>query len=460
MSHRTGETLDNRYQLGHRIASGGMGEVWQGVDLRLNRTVAVKTLRDDRAGDPQFHRRFQHEARAMAMLHHPGIADVYDFGREPGNPYLVMAYVPGQPLDQRIAARERLTVGETMSIVAQVARALQAAHDVGIEHRDIKPGNIVVQPDGTAVLVDFGIAHSAGSAEITTTREVLGTPHYLAPERLSKRDVGPAADVYALGAVAYHCLAGQPPFMAEDPLTIAVQHLREQPPPLPADVPAGARAVVMTALAKAPVDRFPTAAAMADAAERVAAVNWNEATTEALLSRGLRYGVVPQSGHTTGVRRRSRRGTVLAPALALLAVVAGSTALAVAGPFRHDDPRSPRPSVSAPATPGPVTPSSRPAEPVNGNGAGGTATRLPNSPTTPAPSRTVASPHPEPTKTSTTPTPTPTSEPPTGTPTGPPPTTQPATTQSATTHQANTQPATTQPPAGSPETGAPVPQDR
>lgn len=127
MSHRTGETLDDRYQLGHRIASGGMGEVWQGVDLRLNRTVAVKTLRDDRAGDPQFHRRFQHEAHAMAMLHHPGIADVYDFGREPGNPYLVMAYVQGQSLDQRIAARERLTSGETMSIVAQVARALQAA---------------------------------------------------------------------------------------------------------------------------------------------------------------------------------------------------------------------------------------------------------------------------------------------------------------------------------------------
>jgi eukaryotic-like serine/threonine-protein kinase len=438
MSHQTGETLDSRYRLGHRIASGGMGDVWHGTDLLLNRPVAVKTLRDDRAADPQFHRRFEHEARAMAALHHPGIADVYDFGHEPSNAYLVMAYVHGQPLDRRIAARGRLPVGETMSIVAQVARALQAAHDIGIEHRDVKPGNIIIQPNGTAVLVDFGIAHSAGSAELTSTKDVLGTPHYLAPERLSKRGAGPAADVYALGAVAYHCLAGQPPFMDEDPLAIAFQHLREEPPPMPAEVPAAARAVVTTALAKKPADRFPSAAAMADAAARVAAVNWREATTESLTRPSLRRGFIRQhEGATAG--GRARRRTALAPALAVLAVVTGSAALAVAEPFGHD-PGSPRPSVSAPAAPGPVLPSSTSGTPAAGNGAADTKTHRSSRPVTRAPSTTINSPRSTPVKTSTTTAPT--STPPTGTPTSRPSTVQPSTTQ----------PTTDEPTTGAPET--------
>lgn len=225
MSHHSGDLLDRRYRLDDRIASGGMGDVWHGTDIVLNRAVAVKTLRDDRAADPQFRSRFRQEARAMAALHHPGIADVYDFGKEPGDPYLVMALVGGQPLDERIAKAGRLPVRETMTTVAQVGRALQAAHDAGIVHRDVKPGNIIVQPDGTAVLVDFGIARSGGSPALTGVREVIGTAHYLAPERMSHHTAGPAADVYALGAVAYHCLAGRPPFLGEGSLAVAVQHL-------------------------------------------------------------------------------------------------------------------------------------------------------------------------------------------------------------------------------------------
>ncbi|WP_127509044.1 serine/threonine protein kinase [Actinoplanes solisilvae] len=439
MSHQTGETLDSRYRLGERIASGGMGDVWHGTDLLLNRAVAVKTLRDDRAADPQFHRRFEHEARAMAALHHPGIADVYDFSHEPTNAYLVMAYVHGQPLDRRIAARGRLPVGETMSIVAQVARALQAAHDIGIEHRDVKPGNIIVQPNGTAVLVDFGIAHCIGSAELTSTKDLLGTPHYLAPERLSKRGAGPAADVYALGAVAYHCLAGQPPFMDEDPLTIAFQHLREEPPPLPAEVPAAVCAVVTTALAKKPADRFPSAAAMAEAAARVAAVNWREATTESLSRPRLRRGFIRQPEHTTA-GGRSRRSTALAPALAVLAVVTGSAALAVAAPFGHD-PGSPRPSVSAPAPPAAVAPSNTSATPAAGNGAGETKTHRPSRPVTRAPSTTINSPRPTPAKTSTM-----------TTHTSKPPTSRPPTVQPSTAQPSTNQPTTTQPPTSAPET--------
>ncbi|MBM2616405.1 serine/threonine protein kinase [Actinoplanes sp. LDG1-06] len=431
MSHQAGELLDGRYRLGDRIASGGMGDVWQGTDVLLNRAVAVKTLRDDRATDPHFHRRFQNEARVMAALHHPGIADVYDFGRRPGDPYLVMAFVHGQPLDRRLAGHGRIPVGETMAIVAQVARALQAAHDVGIVHRDVKPGNIIVQPDGTAVLVDFGIAHSAGSADLTATKEVLGTPHYLAPERLSKQGAGPAADLYALGAVAYHCLAGQPPFTAEDTLAIAMQHLREEPPRLPPDIPAAARDVVTTALAKDPADRFPSAATMADAAQRAAGSAFAAATTV------LRPGRTEPPEAPT-VRLRGRHSKALMLVLVALALVAGFTTLAVAGPFGHG-PGSPVPSVSVPAGPPSATP--------DGHGAGGTTTRTPASPQQTATSRPTT---PAPTTPRTTPTTTP--------PTTPPATTPPATTPPTTTPPPTTAPVTTAPPSPPPATTPTGPQ--
>lgn len=171
MSHCSGDLLGGRYRLDDRIGTGGMGEVWHASDTLLRREVAVKTLRDDRAADPRFRTRFQREARAMAALHHPGIAEVYDFGEAPGDEaYLVMAFVGGQPLTERIAACGRLGPAATMSIVEQVARALQAAHEAGIVHRDVKPGNIIVQPDGHAVLVDFGVARSARSGTISGAR--------------------------------------------------------------------------------------------------------------------------------------------------------------------------------------------------------------------------------------------------------------------------------------------------
>ena len=367
MSYHTGELLDGRYRLDDHIADGGMGEVWRGTDVLLNRTVAVKTLNDDRADDPQFRSRFRHEACSMAALHHPGIADVYDFGKLPGAPYLVMAYVDGQPLHMRIADRGRLSVADTMSMVAQVARALQAAHDVGIVHRDVKPGNVIIHPDGTAVLVDFGIARSARSAALTGTREVLGTAYYIAPEQLSKQATGPAADMYALGAVAYHCLAGHPPFLGRDPLAVAVQHLREEPPPLPGDVPAAARAVVMTALAKDPAARFLSAAAMATAAERAAGAASMDEQTIVLAHNRLRPGH-PSSPPSTTVRRRPRRRIVLMLLLAALALLGASAALALTDPF-GSNPGSPQPSTSVPAVPPGVPASSGSARPVEGGAA-------------------------------------------------------------------------------------------
>ncbi|MEU4626025.1 protein kinase [Actinoplanes sp. NPDC023801] len=266
-----GELLGGRYRLDDRIAAGGMGEVWQATDTVLKRGVAVKTLLADRAADRGFQRRFQHEARALAALRHPGVVTVYDFGStEAEDAYLVMARVDGEPLNRMLARRGRLTPSETMSVVAQAAQALEAAHKAGIVHRDVKPGNLLVEPDGTVVLVDFGVARSAHSGTVTGAGEVVGTALYIAPEQVARQETGPAADVYALGALAYHCLAGHPPFQGTNPIAIALQHLDEDPPPLPDDIPADVCAVVRTAMAKNPANRFPSAGSMAQVATSAA----------------------------------------------------------------------------------------------------------------------------------------------------------------------------------------------
>ncbi|GIF20781.1 putative serine/threonine-protein kinase PknA [Paractinoplanes tereljensis] len=285
-----------------RIAAGGMGEVWRATDTVLGRDVAVKTLHAGRAGDPGFQTRFRHEARAMAVLQHPGVADVYDYGQSGPDAYIVMARVNGQALNERIAERGRLSAAETMSIVAQAGRALEAAHQAGIVHRDVKPGNLIIQPDGTVVLVDFGVARSAESAALTGAKEVVGTALYIAPEQVSKETTGPSADVYALGVVAYHCLAGHPPFMGDSPIAVAVQHVSDEAPPLPSDVPPRVAALVSTAMVKDPADRFPSASAMADTAELALAdqaVAPGSATTAILAATPApARPASPVSGHT------------------------------------------------------------------------------------------------------------------------------------------------------------------
>jgi serine/threonine protein kinase len=268
----TGELLGGRYRLDDRIAAGGMGEVWQATDTVLGRAVAVKTLLADRASDPGFQRRFRHEAQALAALRHPGVVPVYDFGNTAvEDAYLVMARVEGQPLNRMLAERGRLSPSETMSVVAQAAQALEAAHEAGIVHRDVKPGNLLIEPDGTVVLVDFGVARSAHSGTVTGAGEVVGTALYIAPEQVAQHVAGPPADVYALGALAYHCLAGRPPFEGKNPIAIALQHLEDTPPELPDDVPPAVRDIVRTALSKKPEDRFASAGVMAEAANAAAA---------------------------------------------------------------------------------------------------------------------------------------------------------------------------------------------
>ncbi|WP_424089516.1 protein kinase domain-containing protein [Micromonospora citrea] len=266
-----GVVLSNRYRLSERVATGGMGAVWRCLDTLLDREVAVKVLLPSLVEDPEFTTRFHAEARMMAALRHPGIVAVHDFGSATladGSEvsYLVMEYVDGEPLVTWVRRAGRLDPASTMSVVAQAAAALHAAHAAGIVHRDVKPGNLLVKRDGTVVLVDFGIARSSTMASLTAAHMVLGTASYMSPEQATGQPVSAATDVYALGAVAYYCLAGQPPFAGENPLQVALRHAQDEPAPLPPGTPPAVAAVIERALAKSPGDRWPSAAALADGA--------------------------------------------------------------------------------------------------------------------------------------------------------------------------------------------------
>jgi serine/threonine-protein kinase len=267
-----GTVLGGRYRLTEHIAGGGMGDVWRGVDDVLARTVAVKILLPSLVAEPGFAARFRDEARTMATINHPGVVNVYDYGADSGVTYLVMEYVEGDALSKTLSQVGRLTPQRTMSLIAQAADALQAAHDKGIVHRDVKPANLLVRPNGTLVLTDFGIARrEAAASNLTAVGSVLGTASYISPEQASGHGASPLSDVYALGVVAYQCLAGRRPFEGGSPIEIAVQHVEAIPPPLPPDVPPAARALVERCLAKPPGARFPSAAALASAARAAGA---------------------------------------------------------------------------------------------------------------------------------------------------------------------------------------------
>jgi serine/threonine-protein kinase len=263
--------LANRYRLETRLGGGGMGEVWRAIDLVLGRTVAVKVMRPQLVEQPGFAARFLSEAQAMATIKHSGVVAVYDYHSDDAGAFLVMEHVPGEALSDRLRRVGRLDPVMVMSLVVQAAEALQAAHDRGVVHRDIKPGNLLVTTDDALMLTDFGIARSAASAPLTATGAVIGTPSYLAPEQVLGHPATARSDVYSLGVVAYECLSGQRPFQGENPFDIAMRRLREPPRTLPGDVPAQASAVVGRALAVAPEQRWPSAGAMAEAARAVAA---------------------------------------------------------------------------------------------------------------------------------------------------------------------------------------------
>jgi serine/threonine protein kinase len=264
----SGHRIAGRYQLERRIAVGGMGEVWEAEDTRLGRSVALKVLRPELSDDPEFLLRFRIEARTVASLDHSGIAAVHDYGEDDGpagghrTAYLVMELVRGEPLSSMIA-RGPLDPEQTLRIMEQASRALQAAHERGYVHRDVKPGNILIRVDGKVKLTDFGIAKAADAVPVTRSGMVMGTAHYIAPEQASGAEAGPAGDVYSLGIVGYECLAGHRPFRAESAVAVAMMQVREPPPPLPDTVPASARELIDAVLVKDPDQRYATGGELA-----------------------------------------------------------------------------------------------------------------------------------------------------------------------------------------------------
>jgi eukaryotic-like serine/threonine-protein kinase len=278
----SGQLLADRYRLASRIAVGGMGEVWEAADTRLDRRVAIKVLKPELCGDAEFLHRFRTEARTTASLNHPGIAAVHDYGETASivdgpkdTAYLVMELVEGDPLAAILAKERRISAERTLDILEQAGNALQAAHERGYVHRDVKPGNIMVtpMPDGRAVvkLTDFGIAKAADAAPVTRSGMVMGTAHYIAPEQALGHEAEPASDVYSLAVVGYECLAGHRPFLSENAVTVAMMHIRDAPPPLPPDVPPYARAVVEATLVKDPTHRYGSGGEFAAAVAAVRA---------------------------------------------------------------------------------------------------------------------------------------------------------------------------------------------
>jgi serine/threonine-protein kinase len=336
--------LAGRYELVELLATGGMGQVWRAGDLRLGRTVAVKLLRSEFSGNETFLARFRAEAQHAAVLAHDGIAAVHDYG-EVDSPdgggrlaFLVMELVDGEPLSELLDREERLDVPRTLGLLRQAAAALAAAHEAGVVHRDVKPGNLLVSPDGRVTVTDFGIAWSAASVPLTQTGQVVGTAHYLSPEQAEGRKAGPASDVYALGMIAYECLAGRRAFDGDSAVQIALRQIRDVPDPLPDDVPDAVRSLVGRMLLKDPAARFADGAAVRSAVDDVLAGREEPAVAPG--DGGTRpLSVVwpsfpapaPVPQPPVPVRRR-----VLGPALALLAgagiAVAGISVLAPAAP--------------------------------------------------------------------------------------------------------------------------------
>jgi eukaryotic-like serine/threonine-protein kinase len=411
---RTGLILADRYQLAEPIAAGGVGQVWRASDLLLDREVAVKLLRPEYADHPDTLERFRAEAKHAGSLTHPCVARVYDYGNAgPASPpYLVMEYVNGPSLADMLAVDPVHPV-LALDVAAQAAAGLDAAHSIGLVHRDVKPGNILVGADGLVKITDFGIAHAAGSAPITGPGLVMGTTQYMAPERIAGGQATPASDLYALGILIYECLTGLPPYDGGTAEVMA-GHLYLPMPPLPAGVPPELGELITRLTAKDPAARLSDAAEVAaiatrlrdalaaDAGLTVAAPAYAGAgaDVEALFTgpaprqagpgmtgqtavlddrpprQPRQPGPPPDSPSGRPVRIGRRRATTLAAGVTVLAG-AGVAWLLASGAL-HDSPAADHVTVSPPATtaPGGSASLAPPATgPAPSHSAGGTSAR-------------------------------------------------------------------------------------
>jgi len=263
MKPAIGLILGGRYRLRGRLAVGGMGEVWVGHDDSLARDVAVKVLREEFAGDPGFLDRFRTEARNSALLSHPNIAQLYDYGEQEGSGFLVMELIRGEPLSDLLAREPILPVNRLLPILAQTARGLHAAHVAGVVHRDIKPGNLLLSREGRVKITDFGVSLATNQVPMTAAGMVMGTAQYLSPEQAIGRPATPASDIYSLGIIAYEAIQGHRPFTGATSVDIAIAHVKEEVPPITEPVPPELDALIMRMLAKEPADRPRSAASLA-----------------------------------------------------------------------------------------------------------------------------------------------------------------------------------------------------
>jgi serine/threonine-protein kinase len=379
----SGRLIGGRYELRSVIARGGMGQVWRATDIRLGRDVAVKVLHGQFTDDPTFLSRFRTEARLAARLADPNIATVHDYGESPDADsgdrvaYLVLELVEGEPLSVLLQRTPGgLGPARTVALVRQTASALAAAHAAGVVHRDVNPANILLTPGGDVKLTDFGIAWSASSSPLTRAGQVLGTPHYIAPEQVEGAKATPTSDVYALGVVAYECLAGRRPFEGVTPVQTALLRLRETPDPLPATVPDDVRRLVEQAMARDPANRLADGAALRDACDAVPASSGTAQQQTVVLGTAVQRTAVLETAAQQTVQLPPLAGRHRAPTVAgdpprhrprpVVLAVAAATALVLlalvlvgisAGGSNSvaTDPTAPRPtSAAAPSATSPA----------------------------------------------------------------------------------------------------------
>lgn len=267
-----GQTIGDRYQIEELIAFGGMSTVFKATDPNLRRTVAIKLIHPHLSGDPEFVRRFEQEAAAVAQLRHPNIIQVFDFDHDRDVYYMVLEYVPGETLQARLkaihAANERMSVSEAIRITATICDAVAYAHRRGMIHRDLKPANVMLNPDNQPILMDFGVAKMLGETHHTATGAVIGTVLYMAPEQAQGKRPDERADIYSLGVMLFEMAAGRPPFEGDSAVTVMMKHMTEPVPDvreINSDIQEELKSVVDKALAKDPDDRFQTAIELAAA---------------------------------------------------------------------------------------------------------------------------------------------------------------------------------------------------
>jgi len=279
-----------RYQIQDALGRGGMATVYAAYDPSFERQVAIKLLPREFLHDPQFHTRFQREAKAIAALEHPAILPVYDFGEDDGQPYLVMRLMSGGSLKERIE-QGPLPLDETLMVVERVGAALAAAHTKGVIHRDLKPGNILFDGDGNPAIADFGIVKLTEHASQLTGSGIVGTPAYMAPEMASAGGVTPLIDIYAMGVTLYQMLTGQLPFNADTPMGLMAAHVTKPVPDVREarpDLPEDAQYVIERSMAKDPAERYQTLGEMIDDLRAVVLGGVGAATMAAPISKGGR----------------------------------------------------------------------------------------------------------------------------------------------------------------------------